>query len=46
MARTPTIDAARYAALVARVESMGYDISKLVKVPQRAATDRSTSPGS
>ena len=46
MARTPTIDAARYAALVARVESMGYDISKLVKVPQRAATNRSTSPGS
>jgi apolipoprotein D and lipocalin family protein len=46
MARTPTIDAARYAALVARVESMGYDISKLVKVPQLAATDRSTSPGS
>jgi apolipoprotein D and lipocalin family protein len=46
MARTPTIDAARYAALVARVESMGYDISKLVKVPQQAATDQSTSPGS
>jgi apolipoprotein D and lipocalin family protein len=34
MARTPTIDDARYAALVKRVVDMGYDISKLVKVPQ------------
>ena len=35
MARTPTIDAARYAALVKKVADMGYDMSKLVKVPQR-----------
>jgi apolipoprotein D and lipocalin family protein len=36
MARTPTIDDARYAALVKKVADMGYDISKLVKIPQRA----------
>jgi len=35
MARTPTIEEARYAALVARVKAMGYDTAKLVKVPQR-----------
>jgi len=46
MARTPTIDAARYAALVAKVESMGYDISKLVEVPQRAAAGQPAAPGS
>ena len=34
MARTPTIDDARYAALVKRVADMGYDTTKLVKVPQ------------
>ena len=34
MARTPTIDDARYAALVKKVADMGYDIAKLVKVPQ------------
>jgi apolipoprotein D and lipocalin family protein len=38
MARTPTIDDSRYAALVARVKAMGYDTSKLVKVPQQAAS--------
>lgn len=38
MARTPTISDARYAALVARVKAMGYDTGKLVKVPQRAAS--------
>ena len=38
MARTPTIDDARYAALVKKVADMGYDMSKLVKVPQRPAT--------
>jgi apolipoprotein D and lipocalin family protein len=37
MARTPTIDDSRYAALVARVKAMGYDTGKLVKVPQQAA---------
>ena len=35
MARTPTIDEARYAALVARVKAMGYDTTRLVKVPQQ-----------
>ena len=34
MARTPTIDDARYAALVKRVADMGYDTAKIVKVPQ------------
>lgn len=38
MTRTPTISDARYAALVARVKAMGYDTGKLVKVPQRAAS--------
>ena len=38
MARTPTIDDARYAQLVKKVADMGYDIGKLVKVPQRPAT--------
>ena len=37
MARTPTIEEARYAALVDRVKAMGYDTQRLVKVPQRAA---------
>jgi apolipoprotein D and lipocalin family protein len=37
MARTPTIDDARYAALVKKVADMGYDLSKLVKVPQTPA---------
>ena len=37
MARTPTIDDSRYAALVAKVTAMGYDTRKLVKVPQRAS---------
>jgi apolipoprotein D and lipocalin family protein len=35
MARTPTIDDARYAELVKKVADMGYDMTKLVKVPQR-----------
>ena len=35
MARTPIIEDARYAALVKRVADMGYDTSKIVKVPQR-----------
>jgi len=40
MARTPVIDPARYAELTAKVAAMGYDMSKLVKVPQRPAPDR------
>lgn len=34
MARTPTIDDKDYAALTARVAAMGYDLSRLRKVPQ------------
>jgi apolipoprotein D and lipocalin family protein len=37
MARTPTVDDVRYVALVKKVADMGYDTSKLVKVPQRPA---------
>lgn len=40
MARTPIIDPARYADLTAKVAAMGYDMSKLVKVPQQPATER------
>jgi apolipoprotein D and lipocalin family protein len=34
MARTPEISAAAYAADVERLKAMGYDVSKLRKVPQ------------
>lgn len=34
MARTPTIPQAQYEQLIARVKAMGYDVSKLRKVPQ------------
>ena len=44
MARTPTIDDARYAALVKRVGDMGYDIAKIVKVPQTPATGSGAAP--
>jgi apolipoprotein D and lipocalin family protein len=35
MARTPTLSAERYEALLARVRDLGYDVSKVQKVPQR-----------
>ena len=35
MARTPTISAEDYAALTDLVESLGYDLSRLQKVPQQ-----------
>lgn len=34
MSRTPTIPQAQYQALLARVAAMGYDVSKMVRVPQ------------
>ena len=34
MARTPTVPAAEYAALLARVKAMGYALDKIRKVPQ------------
>jgi apolipoprotein D and lipocalin family protein len=40
MARTPEISAAAYAADVERLEAMGYDVSKLRKVPQRPPQNR------
>lgn len=38
MARTPVIDEATYADLVARVAAVGYDTALLRRVPQQAAT--------
>lgn len=35
MARTPSIPEADYAAILARLERLGYDIDKIQKVPQR-----------
>jgi apolipoprotein D and lipocalin family protein len=35
MARTPTLPAAEYAAMVAELEAMGYDTTKLRVVPQK-----------
>ncbi len=35
MARTPAIPEADYAAILARLERLGYDVSKIQKVPQR-----------
>lgn len=35
MSRSPTLTPERYAALVQRVRDLGYDVSKLNKVPQR-----------
>ena len=37
MARTPTIPEADFAALTERVRALGYDTSKLQRVPQREA---------
>ena len=35
MARTPTLSVERYEALLARVKALGYDMSKINKVPQK-----------
>ena len=35
MARTPAIDDADYRKMTSLIESMGYDIGELQKVPQR-----------
>lgn len=40
MARTPTISQARYDALVDRAGAMGYDTSRIRRVPQQAAQER------
>ncbi len=37
LSRTPTVDAARYEALLARLSAMGLDVRKLEQTPQRAA---------
>lgn len=41
MARTPQIADATYAALVQRVADLGYDMTKLRKVPQQPISQRS-----
>ena len=35
MARTPKIDENDYDALIAKIDSIGYDTSKIEKVPQQ-----------
>ena len=40
MARTPHISDAEYESLTALIKSWGYDMKKLVKVPQQAVPDR------
>ncbi|RDS83574.1 hypothetical protein DWU98_04350 [Dyella monticola] len=39
MARTPTISPHDYAVLIDKVKALGYDISKIRKVPQRWSSD-------
>ena len=43
MARTPQISETDYAAHVERLRGLGYDISKLRRVPQRSPDDRANS---
>ena len=43
MARTPQISETDYAAHVERLRVLGYDISKLRRVPQRSLADRAIS---
>jgi len=40
MARTPTLSDADYQAMVQKTESLGYDISKIRKVPQQSLVER------
>jgi apolipoprotein D and lipocalin family protein len=40
MARTPTIDDADYERLVQKVARLGYDVTKLQKVPQQSLSER------
>jgi apolipoprotein D and lipocalin family protein len=40
MARTPTMSDADYQKLVALSQSLGYDVSKIRKVPQDGTTPR------
>ena len=40
MARTPTIDDADYERLVQEIAQLGYDVTKLQKVPQQSLSER------
>ncbi|MFN7728727.1 MAG: lipocalin family protein [Bdellovibrio sp.] len=40
MARQPQMQADRYQALVTKVQTLGYDISKLILVPQQPLSER------
>ncbi len=42
MARTPQISESDYAAHVERLRALGYDTSKLRRIPQRSLADRAT----
>lgn len=42
MARTPSIPEEEYRAVIKFVEDLGYDISKIQKVPQRWEIDSTT----
>jgi apolipoprotein D and lipocalin family protein len=44
MARKPEVDADTYQSLVSRAADMGYDLSKLERVPQRWPEDPSAPP--
>lgn len=46
MARTPSVSETDYAALLAQVGALGYDISKIRKVPQRWPDSQSSNAGS
>ena len=43
MARQPSLPDARYRELVAKVRALGYDVSKIVKVPQQEKAKRRAS---
>jgi apolipoprotein D and lipocalin family protein len=44
MARTPTLSQQRYDALLARVQALGYDMSKVQKVPQSGRSTATAAP--
>jgi apolipoprotein D and lipocalin family protein len=44
LARTATIPAQRYAALVAKAEALGFDVSRLIKAPPHSSPESQTAP--
>jgi apolipoprotein D and lipocalin family protein len=43
LSRTPTLSDATYDAIVKRIEELGYDTSRLEKMPQRDITSSANS---